>query len=92
MLTWLPLAAAFLAGFLLGWILRGRSDEPRTTSIPPTSPAELDAQLRALLSQRKKIQAIKLYRQFHGVDLKDAKDMIEAIDRDRLLPRSQSSR
>ena len=90
--TWLLLVAAFLAGLLLGWIRRGRSGEPRTMIIPPQSPAELDTQVRALLSQRKKIQAIKLYREFHGVDLKDAKDMIEAIDRDRLLPRTRSSR
>jgi hypothetical protein len=77
---WWPLAAAFLAGAVLGWMLRGGSGEPRVTVLPPTSPAELDSQVRALVSVGKKIQAIKLYREFHHVDLKDAKNIVDAIE------------
>ena len=37
--------------------------------------------VRALLAARKKIAAIKLYREHTGVGLKDAKDAVETIER-----------
>ena len=49
---------------------------------------ELEARLRGLLSQGMKIQAIKLYREFHHVGLKDAKDIVEATERNLVLPSS----
>jgi ribosomal protein L7/L12 len=41
---------------------------------PPPTEEEIDASLRA----GRKIEAIKLYRVLHGVDLKAAKEAIEA--------------
>jgi len=83
--VWL-IVPVFLVGFLVGLLAAQRSDAWRTTIIPPRSPAELDAQVRALVSVGKKIQAIKLYREFHHVDLKDAKDIIDAVERGDVLP------
>ncbi|MEO3786426.1 ribosomal protein L7/L12 [Actinocorallia sp. B10E7] len=42
---------------------------------------ELLSELRALLGQRKKIYAIKLLRDHTGLGLKEAKDMVDAIER-----------
>jgi ribosomal protein L7/L12 len=44
----------------------------------PAAPA-LQSEIVALLEGRKKIEAIKLYRQRKGVGLKEAKDAVEAI-------------
>ena len=79
-------AVAFVVGIFVGWVARGASGESRATIIPPRSSAELDARIRALVSVGQKIQAIKLYREFHHVDLKDAKDIIDAIERGEVLP------
>jgi ribosomal protein L7/L12 len=53
------------------------SREPRPSGMSP-SPAEIDALLRT----GRKIEAIKMYRSLHGVDLKAAKDAVEARARD----------
>ena len=84
--AWLAVAAAFLVGVVVGWKLRSRSDGPQVTIIPARSPSELDAQVHDLLAQGKKLQAIRLYREFHHVDLKDAKTIIEVMDQNRALP------
>jgi ribosomal protein L7/L12 len=44
---------------------------------PPTS-----AGIDGLLQAGQKIAAIKAYRQLHGVDLKTAKDAVDARDRE----------
>jgi ribosomal protein L7/L12 len=54
---------------------RSRADRPGAT---PPSPAEIDVLLRA----GQKIEAIKMYRALHGVDLKAAKDAVDARARD----------
>jgi len=71
----------FLLGFLVGLWAAQRGDAWRSTIVWPCSPAELDAQVRALISRGRKFAAIKLYREFHHVDLKEAKDIIDAIER-----------
>jgi len=78
---------ALVIGVVLGWLTRG-SGGSSATIIPPRSPEELEARLRGLLSQGMKIQAIKLYREFHHVGLKDAKDIVEAMERNLVLPSS----
>lgn len=40
---------------------------------------ELEAQIRALLGAGRKIEAIKLYREHTGADLKSAKDAVESM-------------
>jgi hypothetical protein len=44
-----------------------------------------DADLHGLLDAGRKIEAIKLYRQLHGVGLKEAKEAVERIARDQPL-------
>jgi hypothetical protein len=82
--VWLVPVFLFI-GFLLGWISRG-SNESGVTIIPPRSPEELDGRVRGLLAQGRTIEAIKIYRQFHHVGLKDAKDIVEAMERNLVLP------
>jgi ribosomal protein L7/L12 len=71
------------AAVLLGILSRrgerpaGRSRADRAGATPP-SPAEIDVLLRA----GQKIEAIKMYRALHGVDLKAAKDAVDARARD----------
>ncbi|MGR3275336.1 hypothetical protein ACSYAD_09510 [Acaryochloris marina NIES-2412] len=50
------------------------------TSSPSPSRAELDTEVRLLLSQDRKISAIKLVRLHLGYDLKDAKHYVEALE------------
>lgn len=50
------------------------------TSSPSPSRAELDTEVRLLLSQDRKISAIKLVRLHLGYDLKDAKQYVEALE------------
>jgi ribosomal protein L7/L12 len=75
-------------GVLLAVVLISRRAERADSPLarlrkggPPPTEEEIDASLRA----GRKIEAIKLYRVLHGVDLKAAKEAIEA--RARALPR-----
>ncbi|HEY3115597.1 MAG TPA: ribosomal protein L7/L12 [Chloroflexota bacterium] len=72
-------AVAVLLGFLSrrGERADRRSRQIRPANTPPT-PADVDA----LLQAGQKIAAIKLYREMHGVDLKEAKDAIDARARE----------
>jgi ribosomal protein L7/L12 len=79
--TWYWVAGA-AAVVLLGFLSRrgerpAGSRELRPSDSPP-SPAEIDALLRG----GRKIEAIKMYRTLHGVDLKAAKDAIDARGRE----------
>lgn len=47
--------------------------------IEDTAPVGLEGELLQLISEGKKIAAIKKYRNVTGVDLKDAKDYIDAL-------------
>ena len=71
----------FLLGFLVGLWAAQRGDAWRNTIVWPRSSPELDAQVRVLISGGKKLAAIKLYREFHHVAFKEAKDTIDAIER-----------
>jgi len=46
----------------------------------------LEAELRALLTEGRKIEAIKLYRERTGLGLQEAKDAVEAIAAAHGLP------
>ncbi len=47
----------------------------------PTLPPEVEEQVRAALAARKKIEAIKIFREATGLGLKESKEAIEAIQR-----------
>jgi len=58
---------------------RGGSIEP-SSEIQQSAEPVLDAKIRSLLSQRKKIEAVKIYREEYGVGLKEAKDYVDQIE------------
>src|SRR5579883_2583994 len=55
-----------------------RPDAPKTGEAAEI-PADLQEQIRSLMAQGRKIEAIKVYREALGAGLKDAKDAVEAI-------------
>jgi hypothetical protein len=80
-------ALGFVAGFVLGRLSAGGGSTVH--QVPPVVPpaATLDdaavaAQLAVLIAAGQKIEAIKLYRERTGVGLKEAKDAVEALERD----------
>jgi ribosomal protein L7/L12 len=75
---WLAAIAAVVGlGFLSRRGERARSKEVRPGGTPP-SPGTIDELLRS----GQKIEAIKQYRTMHGVDLKTAKDAVDARARE----------
>lgn len=61
-----------------------------TGELPPTPATSDDADLLSLLQKGEKIGAIKIYRDRYGVDLKGAKDAVEAIAERAGLPKTGS--
>lgn len=77
---------------------RGQTPPPPATPARPTPsiPGNVDiAQIRLLLAQGKKLEAIKLYREQTGVGLKEALDIIEAMpenrDTDEVIPSANAT-
>ena len=80
-MSWYWLGAIALV-LLIGALSRrgerpGTARRPSVGAAPPTS-----AGIDGLLQAGQKIAAIKAYRQLHGVDLKTAKDAVDARDRE----------
>jgi ribosomal protein L7/L12 len=79
-----------LIGFVLGRLSVSRSANPGMprTSAPLTGidRANADAEIVACIQSGRKIDAIKRYRELHHVDLKSAKDAVDALEAQ--LPRS----
>jgi ribosomal protein L7/L12 len=66
---------------LLGWVSRRgerAASGPRRREVLPPPAATIDG----LLQAGQKIAAIKAYREMHGVDLKTAKDAVDARARE----------
>ncbi|NNG16832.1 MAG: hypothetical protein HKM89_10160 [Gemmatimonadales bacterium] len=83
----MEIAIAVLAiGFVLALLARARREEG--TSLPPargprpTSEKPEDT-IRRLLRSNRKIEAIKQYRQQYGTGLKEAKEAVERMERER---------
>ncbi len=53
------------------------ANEPAPSPVPPP---DMDAQVMELLAQRKKIEAVKLVRQYTALGLKEAKDYVESLE------------
>lgn len=51
--------------------------------ITDTVPENIDSELKSLISEGKKIKAIKLYRQSTGIGLKEAKEYIDRLSEGR---------
>jgi ribosomal protein L7/L12 len=58
---------------------RRRTDDLRQTGLYPPPGQGSDADVERLVALGRKIEAIKLYRQIHGTDLKSAKDAVDKI-------------
>lgn len=78
MTLWLVagLVVAFFLGFAFGRRRPGLKVVWSEPIVPIPSP-----DVEILLQQGQKIEAIKLYRQLHGTDLKDSKDAVDALAR-----------
>jgi len=72
---------------LVLFALRGRSGrrdllEPPAAGMPPSLPANVDGEVRTLIRAGEKIEAIKLVRTAAGLDLKEAKQLVERMERE----------
>lgn len=73
----------------IGYLIGRNRDESIPSSTKPSIPSNPSSTLSStdrvtiqnLLRERKKIEAIKIYREITGSSLKDAKESIEAIER-----------
>jgi ribosomal protein L7/L12 len=74
--------------YVEGWQQAGTTPPLQVTS--PTATVSLD-DVRALLQQGRKIEAIKVYRQLTGVGLKEAKDYVDALEAGRAPPAAAAS-
>jgi hypothetical protein len=87
---WAVEGGLVLIGFVLGRLSVSRSGNPGMPrgSAPLTGIdlANADAQIVACIQDGRKIDAIKVYRDLHHVDLKTAKDAVDALEAQ--LPRS----
>jgi len=65
-------------------IVRSAARGPAVTLPPPNLPslAEVDPAILERIRAGRKIEAIKLYRERYGIGLKDAKEAVEALERD----------
>lgn len=91
-LAWIDLIGPFFAwslvvlaiGYTLGRNSAGRSDltePPPGTTAPRRAlnlPSEIEAEIEAALRDNRKIEAIKILRDASDMDLKEAKEAIEA--------------
>ncbi len=73
-------------GILLFVISRIRSSPPQQTFVPSSAgeemPDDLTAELRRRLQANQKIVAIKLYRERTGASLREAKDIIDRLEKE----------
>jgi large subunit ribosomal protein L7/L12 len=53
---------------------------------PATTTVDLEREVRSLLEQGRKLEAVKVYKVHTGCGLKDAKDAVEALQRGASLP------
>ena len=72
----------FLLGYLVAWRTREKVRRLQDEGVYPQDGAEKPADVDRLLLLGHKTEAIKVYRQLHGVGLKEAKHAVEARARE----------
>jgi ribosomal protein L7/L12 len=89
----------FGIGVIVGWALATffrPSDKPQTELGPVTYSSvevgDIQEQIADLLARGQKIEAIKRYREYTGLGLKEAKDAVEAMARSDMLDRPKPKR
>jgi hypothetical protein len=82
-MSWILYILGFLivAVFLLDGFNRRRIRRLRQEGIYPPPGRGSDGDVERLASMGRKIEAIKLYREIHGVDLKSAKEAVDELAR-----------
>ena len=71
--------AVVVAALTLNALSRRRTDDLRQTGFLPPPGQGSDADVERLVALGRKIDAIKLYREIHGSDLKTAKDVVDRM-------------
>ena len=71
--------AGIAAVFLVDRFFRARTERLRDTGLLPPAGQGTAADVERLIRERRKIGAIKLYREIHGVGLKEAKEAVESL-------------
>ncbi|HEV7998963.1 MAG TPA: ribosomal protein L7/L12 [Planctomycetaceae bacterium] len=64
---------------------------PADVDSTDTQPQSLDGRVLALVTDGRKIEAIKLYRDLTGAGLREAKEAVEALERDGSAPAPRSA-
>jgi hypothetical protein len=82
---WASYALVFLAGLIVGRMFGGRREAAPRAPQPPLRPLtpDVEEQVRELMRARRKIDAIKAYREATGAGLKDSKHFVEDLARRR---------
>jgi ribosomal protein L7/L12 len=81
MLTWPVVALLLLVAIALGFAM-GRRRTDRTVVWTAAAPPVASPDVETLIRSGRKIDAIRQYRKLHGTGLKEAKDAVEALERD----------
>jgi ribosomal protein L7/L12 len=81
--TIVALLVGAVASALVMWTIQRRRAEQMTNGAAPPPGASYEEQLHHCIDHGRKIEAIKLYREHNGVGLKDAKEAVERLVRER---------
>ena len=84
MLSKILLVVGLILGivFLVDWLHRRKVETLRQQGIYPLEGVETPEDVDRLILARRKIEAIKVYRSLNGVGLKEAKEAVEARERE----------
>jgi ribosomal protein L7/L12 len=76
------IVALLALGFFMAQRSRNKVERLRRTGVYPRAGEETEADVDRLILKGHKIEAIKVFRALHGVDLKEAKDAVEQRQRE----------
>lgn len=78
------LIALVVGAVVAALVVRAITARGERGSLPPLPPGlSGDAAIQALLQRGRKIEAIKIYREQHGVGLKEARQAVERMAREQ---------
>ena len=72
--------------FLIDAVNKAKTRRARESGLLPPPGQGSDSDVERMAAQDQKIQAIKLYREIHGVGLKEAKEAVEVLIGKSKLP------
>ncbi len=83
-MEWWHIALGVLAVVVLYGVVRGGGKAQEPTAFGTAAPD--DGSVDSALSSGQKIEAIRRYREQHGVGLKEAREAVEAVERGEAVP------